>query len=57
MEYRGNGTFHSGCRIRPPFMPSEIALSVIFLAEGRGAKLAPLEGAVSGTLMFSYTYT
>jgi hypothetical protein len=38
-------------------MPSEIALSVIFLASGRGVKLAPLEGAVSGTLMFNYTYT
>jgi hypothetical protein len=38
-------------------MPGEIVLSVIFLALGRGTKLAPLEGAVSGTLKFSYTYT
>jgi hypothetical protein len=56
MEYKGNGTFHSSCRIRPPFMPSEIALSVIFLASGRGAKLVPLKGIVTGTLIFSYTY-
>jgi hypothetical protein len=38
-------------------MPGEIALSVIILALGRGAKLASLEGAASGTLNFSYTYT
>ena len=56
MEYMSNGTFHSGCRIRFPFMSGEIVLSVIFLVSGRGAKLAPLEGTVSGTLKFSYTY-
>jgi hypothetical protein len=57
IEYKGNGTFYLGCRIRPPFMPSEIVLSVIFLALGRGVKLAPLEGAVFSTFMFNYTYT
>jgi hypothetical protein len=38
-------------------MLSKIALSIIFLASRRGAKLAPLKRAIFSTLIFNYTYT
>ena len=57
IEYKGNSTFYLSCRIKPPFISSKIALSVIFLALRKGVKLAPLKGAISSTFKFSYTYT
>jgi hypothetical protein len=38
-------------------MLNKIALSIIFLALKKGAKLAPLKGVIFSTFKFSYTYT